>query len=96
VVELLLLHRRERNNQPWPSVATAGGGWRRERHRLNSRTSLSQPCLPPNHRVLAHLLAHHPANNKGEKKNNQLAMGACDEKGEGGKAMAMGIRVAGG
>jgi hypothetical protein len=27
------------------------------------------------------------------KKNNQLAMGACDEKGEGGKAMAMGIRV---
>ena len=29
------------------------------------------------------------------KKNNQLAMGACDEKGEGGKAMVMGIRVAG-
>ena len=29
------------------------------------------------------------------KKNNQLAMGACDEKGEGGKTMAMGIRVAG-
>ena len=29
------------------------------------------------------------------KKNNQLAMGACVEKGEGGKAMAMGIRVAG-
>ncbi len=28
------------------------------------------------------------------KKNNQLAMGACDEKGEGGKAMVMGIRVA--
>jgi hypothetical protein len=27
------------------------------------------------------------------KKNNQLAMGACDKKGEGGKAMAMGIRV---
>ena len=27
--------------------------------------------------------------------NNQLAMGACDEEGEGGKAMAMGIRVAG-
>ena len=24
-----------------------------------------------------------------------LAMGACDEKGEGGKAMAMGIRVVG-
>jgi hypothetical protein len=46
--------------------------------------------------VLAHLLAHHSADNKGEK-NNQLGMGACDEKGEGGKAMAMGmgIRVAG-
>ncbi len=29
------------------------------------------------------------------KKNNQLAIGACVEKGEGGKAMAMGIRVAG-
>ena len=29
------------------------------------------------------------------KKNNQLAMGACDEEGEGDKAMAMGIRVAG-
>ena len=55
---------------------------------------MSQPCLPSNHRVLAHLLAHRPADNKGEK-NNQLAMGACDEKGEGGKAMAMGIRVAG-
>ncbi len=24
--------------------------------------------------------------------NNQLAMGACDKEGEGGKAMAMGIR----
>jgi hypothetical protein len=29
------------------------------------------------------------------KKNTQLAMGACVEKGEGGKVMAMGIRVAG-
>ncbi len=30
------------------------------------------------------------------KKNNQLAMGACDKEGEGGKAMEMGgIRVAG-
>ena len=29
------------------------------------------------------------------KKNNQLAMGACDEKGEGDKAIAMGIRVEG-
>jgi hypothetical protein len=29
------------------------------------------------------------------KKNNQLAMGACDKKDEGGKAVAMGIRVAG-
>jgi hypothetical protein len=29
------------------------------------------------------------------KKNNQVAMGACDEKGEGDKAMAMAIRVAG-
>ena len=28
-------------------------------------------------------------------KNNQLAMGACDEEGEGDKAMAMGIRVVG-
>ena len=28
------------------------------------------------------------------KKNNQLAMGACDEKGEDDRAMAMGIRVA--
>ena len=55
---------------------------------------MSQPCLPTNHRVLAHLLAHRPADNKGEKKN-QLAMGACDEKCEGGKVMAMGIRVAG-
>ncbi len=27
--------------------------------------------------------------------NNQLAMVACDEEGKGGKAMAMGIRVAG-
>ncbi len=27
--------------------------------------------------------------------NNQLAMGACDKEGKGGKAMAMGIRVAG-
>ncbi len=27
--------------------------------------------------------------------NNQLAMGACDEEVEGGKAMAMVIRVAG-
>ncbi len=27
--------------------------------------------------------------------NNQLAMGACDEDGKGGKAMAMGIRVVG-
>ena len=27
--------------------------------------------------------------------NNQLAMVACDEEGEGGKVMAMGIRVAG-
>jgi hypothetical protein len=26
--------------------------------------------------------------------NNQLAIGACDEEGKGGKAMAMGIRVA--
>ena len=33
-------------------------------------------------------------NNKGEIKN-QLAMGAGDEKCEGGKVMAMGIRVAG-
>jgi len=45
--------------------------------------------------VLARLLARHPADNKGEKKQDQLAMGACDKKGEGGKAMAMGIRVAG-
>jgi len=70
VVELLLLLSRECNNQPSPGVATAGGGWRRERHRLNNRTSLSQPCLPSNHRVLAlaHLLAHRPADKKGEKK----------------------------
>jgi hypothetical protein len=27
--------------------------------------------------------------------NNQLAMGACDKEGEGGKAMAMEIRAAG-
>jgi hypothetical protein len=27
--------------------------------------------------------------------NNQLAMGACDQKGKGGKAITMGIRVAG-
>ena len=93
-MELLLLLSRRRNNQPSPIVATAGGGWRRERHLLNSRTSLSQRCLPSNHCVLAHLLAHRPADNKGEK-NNQLMMGACDEKGEGGKAMVMGIRVAG-
>jgi len=43
--------------------------------------------------VLAHLLAHCPADIKGE--NNQLAIGACGKKGEGGKTMAMGIRVAG-
>ena len=43
--------------------------------------------------MLAHLLAHRPADNKGEK--NQLGIGACDEKGEGGKAMAMGMRVTG-
>jgi len=66
VVELLLLLSRECNNQPSPSVATAGGGWRRERHRLNSRTSLSQPYLPSNHRVLAHLLAHRLADIKEE------------------------------
>jgi len=35
-----------------------------------------------------------PADNNGEKKNH-LEMGACDKKGEGSKAMAMGIRVAG-
>ena len=29
------------------------------------------------------------------KKNNELAMGACDEEGEGGKAMAMEIMVVG-
>ena len=29
------------------------------------------------------------------KKNIELAMGACDEEGEGGKAMAMEIRVVG-
>ena len=33
--------------------------------------------------------------NGNEGVNNQLAMVACDEEGEGGKAMAMGIRVAG-
>ena len=33
--------------------------------------------------------------NGNEGGNNRLAMGACDEEGEGGKAMAMGIRVAG-
>ncbi len=47
---LLLLLSRGCNNQPSPSVATAGSGWRWERHRLNSRMSLSQPCLPSNHR----------------------------------------------
>ena len=44
--------------------------------------------------MLAHRLAHHPANNN-EETNNQLAMGACDEEGEDNKAMAMRIRVAG-
>jgi hypothetical protein len=29
------------------------------------------------------------------KNNNQLAIGACDEEGKGGMAMATGIRVAG-
>jgi hypothetical protein len=33
--------------------------------------------------------------NGNEGGNNQLAMGACDEEVEGGKVMAMGIRVAG-
>ena len=33
--------------------------------------------------------------NGNEGGNNRLAMGACDEEGKGGKAMAMGIRVAG-
>jgi hypothetical protein len=64
-VELLLLLSRERNNQPSPSVATAGGGWRRIQA---MSMSLSQPCLPSNHHVLAHLLAHRPANIKGENK----------------------------
>jgi hypothetical protein len=48
---LLLLLSRERNNQPSQSVVTAGRGWRQERHHLNSSTSLSQPCLPTNHRA---------------------------------------------
>ncbi len=48
---LLLLLSRECNNQPSQSVVTAGGGWRRDRHRLNRSTSLSQPCLPTNHRA---------------------------------------------
>ncbi len=33
--------------------------------------------------------------NGNEGGNNQLALGACDKEGKGGKAMAMGIRVAG-
>ncbi len=33
--------------------------------------------------------------NDNEGGKNQLAMGACDKEGEGGKAMAMEIRVAG-
>jgi hypothetical protein len=33
--------------------------------------------------------------NGNEGGNNQWEMGACDEEGEGGKVMAMGIRVAG-
>jgi hypothetical protein len=33
--------------------------------------------------------------NGNEGGNNQLAMVACDKEGKGGKAMAMGIRVAG-
>jgi hypothetical protein len=45
-------------------------------------------------RVGSHVGYHRPADNNGEK-NNQLEMGACDKKGEGSKAMAMGIRVAG-
>jgi hypothetical protein len=33
--------------------------------------------------------------NGNEGGNNQLALGACDKEGKGGKVMAMGIRVAG-
>jgi len=48
---LLLLLSRECNNPPSQSVVRAGDSWQRERHRMNSSTSLSQPCLPTNHRA---------------------------------------------
>ncbi len=35
-----------------PRIETMGGSWQWERHRLNSRTFLSQPCLPSNHGML--------------------------------------------
>jgi len=57
VVELLLLLSTERNNQPSSSVATVGGGWRLVPALSTIKSSL-----------LAHLLAHRPAGNKGEKK----------------------------
>ncbi len=42
------------------------------------------------------MMAQDPPPSMGEmQNNNQLAMGACDKEGEGSKAMAMEIRVAG-
>jgi hypothetical protein len=42
------------------------------------------------------MMAQDPPPSAGEmKNNNQLAMGACDEEGKGGKAMATTIRVTG-
>ncbi len=56
---------------------------------------MSQPCLPSNHHVLAHLLAHHLADIKGENKTINLRWEHVTKKVGRGKAMAMGIRVAG-
>ncbi len=42
------------------------------------------------------MMAQDPPPSAGEmKNNNQLATGACDEEGKSGKALAMGIKVAG-
>jgi len=65
------------NNQPSQSVVMAGGGWRQERHRLNSSTSLSQPCLPTNHHpFFADNLSAKAAGNK----SIDGCMTACDDE----------------
>jgi hypothetical protein len=86
---LLILLRRERNNQPLQSVVTAGGGWQRERHRLNSSTSLSQPCLPKSTRFLCQCTTVSSTTVVAVAvavavEDNLLAKAACNESVDGG------------